>query len=215
MPIDSRRMLRWLALGAVALVLLLPALRLTGPAPFSLLRAAAEHSIALPEAALHRTYIYDFVLDRIAERPLLGWGLGTSRALPGGRERVPDPRLPNHELLPLHPHNGVLEIWVELGAAGALGFATAVWLVLMAIRRHAADRGSAAALAAAATGYMAIGLTAYGIWSSWWIETGILAAAASMGMLHRPLVPAATPCRERDAEMNGTETGHGGKSNAP
>lgn len=184
----GRRTLRWLALMFIAFMLLLPALRLIDTAPFSLLRtAAADYSLPLPGAVLHRTYIYDFVLGRIAERPLLGWGLGTSRVLPGGRDHVPDPNLNNHEFLPLHPHNGVLEVWVELGAVGILGLATIVWLVLTAIRRRAADLGTAAALAAAATAYMTIGLFAYSIWSSWWIATGILVAATAIGMLHLPL----------------------------
>ena len=195
---QGRRTLRWLALVCVALVLLLPALRLIDPAPFSLLRtAAADHGLTLPGAALHRTYIYDFVLGHIAERPFLGWGLGTSRVLPGGRDHVPDPNLSNREFLPLHPHNGVLEVWVELGAAGALGFAAIVWLVLTAIRRRSADRGTAAALAAAATAYLTVGLFAYGIWSSWWIATGILAAATAVGMLHSPLMRAATQREEQ------------------
>ena len=194
---QGRRTLRWLAIVFVGLVLLLPALRLIDPAPFSLLRtAAADHGLTLPGAVLHRTYIYDFVLGRIAERPLLGWGLGTSRVLPGGRDHVPDPNLNNHEFLPLHPHNGVLEVWVELGAAGALGFAAIIWLVLTAIGRRSADRGTAAALAAAATAYMTIGLFAYSIWSSWWIATGILAAATAIGMVHPPLMRAGTQRRE-------------------
>ena len=97
----------------------------------------------------------------------------------------------------MHPHNGVLEVWVELGAAGALGVAAIIWLVLTAIRRRSADRGTAAALAAAATAYMTVGLFAYGIWSSWWIATGILAAATAIGMLHPPLTRAATQREEQ------------------
>lgn len=194
----GRGTLRWLAAAFVALVLLAPAPRLVDPAPFSLLRnAAGEHGLILPGAVLHRTYIYDFVLDRIAERPLLGWGLGTSRVMPGGRGHVPDPDLKNHELLPLHPHNGVLEVWVELGAAGALGFAAVVWLTLTAVRRRAADRGTAAALAAAMTAYLTIGQFAYGIWSSWWIAAGLLAAATAVGMLDPPPAHVGVQCGEQ------------------
>ena len=36
-----------------------------------------------PNSFIHRLHIWDFTLDRIAERPLLGWGLDTSRAIPG------------------------------------------------------------------------------------------------------------------------------------
>ncbi len=194
---QGRRTLRSLALVFVALVLLLPALRLIDPAPFSLLRtAAADHGLTLPGSVLHRTYIYDFVLGRVAERPLLGWGLGTSRVLPGGGDYVPDPNLNNNEFLPLHPHNGVLQVWVELGAVGTLGFAAIVWLVFTAIRRRVADRGTAAALAAAMTAYMTVGQFSYGVWSSWWLATGILAAATAIGLVHSPLIGAATQHRD-------------------
>jgi O-antigen ligase len=181
---QGRRTLQWLALAFVVSVLVMPALRVIDPAPFALLRnAAADHRLTLPGSILHRTYIYDFVLNRIAERPLLGWGLGTSRVLPGGSDRVPDPNLKNREFLPLHPHNSVLQVWVELGVVGALGFAAIIWLVLTAIRRHAIDRSTAASLTAALTAYMTIGQFAFGIWSSWWIATGILAAATAIGIL--------------------------------
>src|SRR5262249_19741940 len=34
----------------------------------------------------HRMLIWRFVSDRIAERPVLGWGLNSSRAIPGGKD---------------------------------------------------------------------------------------------------------------------------------
>ena len=39
-----------------------------------------------PNSFIHRLLIWDFTLERIAERPLLGWGLDTSRAIPGGTD---------------------------------------------------------------------------------------------------------------------------------
>ncbi len=203
----SRAALRGLAVAVVTLVFLLPALRLVDPAPFSLLRtAAASQGVTLPGSVIQRTYMYDFVLARIAERPLLGWGLETSSVLPGGQERVPHPTLDDHEFLTSHPHNGVLEVWVELGPVGALGYAAVLWLVVGAIRRHAADRATAAALAAAATGYVVVGLFAYSIWSSWWIATGILATATAIGMLHSP-ASACGPQREKQRPDDETDRG--------
>ena len=88
----------------------------------------------LPTSALHRMLIWDFTAERIAERPLLGWGMEASRTVPGGRGqpeaaaldrmRVTDPGQrrwfaePHVQILPLHPHNGALQLWLELGAVG-------------------------------------------------------------------------------------------------
>ncbi|MFC7608386.1 hypothetical protein [Teichococcus aestuarii] len=41
---------------------------------------------AIPPSAAHRVLIWEFVLERIGERPLLGWGGESSRSLPGGRD---------------------------------------------------------------------------------------------------------------------------------
>ena len=49
----------------------------------------AQSVPGLPNSFIHRLLIWDFTLNRIAERPLFGWGLDTSRAIPGGVERRP------------------------------------------------------------------------------------------------------------------------------
>ena len=51
-------------------------------------------------SAGHRLLIWSFVGERIAEHPLLGWGLDASRAIPGGKDEV----RPGLSRLPLHPH---------------------------------------------------------------------------------------------------------------
>ena len=88
----------------------------------------------IPPSAAHRLLIWDFVILRIAERPLLGWGMEASRSLPGHATTPPggpgplrpgwrrDARLAGRraELLPLHPHNGALQLRLELGWPGVL-----------------------------------------------------------------------------------------------
>jgi O-antigen ligase len=76
-------------------------------------------------SAGHRLLIWSFVGDRIAERALAGWGLDSSRAVPGGE----DPIRPGETWLPLHPHNAPLQLWLELGAPGAVLFALLIALV--------------------------------------------------------------------------------------
>lgn len=73
-------------------------------------------------SVVYRMYAWEFVTDRIIERPVRGWGLGGSKKFGGETaEIVNDPIMGDlGEPVPLHPHNGILQIWLELGAAGAL-----------------------------------------------------------------------------------------------
>jgi exopolysaccharide production protein ExoQ len=121
-------------------------------------------------SAWHRLEIWSFVGERIAERPLLGWGLDASRAIPGGTALTPEGR----QWLPLHPHNAPLQLWLELGVPGAALFALFVarlWLALGAVgwpRLYAAAAGGSLV-----TG-LVVALGSYGIWQEWLIGTEFL-----------------------------------------
>jgi O-antigen ligase len=121
----------------------------------------------------HRAEIWSFVAGRIAERPLLGWGLDSSRAMPGGKDKVDGA----NEVLPLHPHNGILQLWLELGAIGAaIGAAIAMraaWRATDPDEDPATRFAMAGSLAAA----LAVYATAYGAWQGWWMATLWLVAA--------------------------------------
>ena len=71
---------------------------------------------------VYRMYAWEFVLNRISEHPVIGWGLDGSKEF--GEESslvISDPIMGTlGEPVPSHPHNGVLEVWLELGIFGAL-----------------------------------------------------------------------------------------------
>lgn len=100
-------------------------------------------------------------IDRIADHPLRGWGLEASRAF--GPSIV------------LHPHDGALQVWLELGAAGAVLAATFWGLV---ISRLAAPRPASPAIAAAAASgvYLLFGALNFGVWQGWWLALGVVIA---------------------------------------
>jgi exopolysaccharide production protein ExoQ len=115
-------------------------------------------------SAGHRLLIWSFVGDHIAERPLVGWGLDSSRDIPGGKDLI----RPYETWLPLHPHNAALQLWLELGLPGAVLFALLgawLWRALAAAdwpRLYAAAAGGSLATALLAT------TGTYGIWQEWW-----------------------------------------------
>lgn len=127
----------------------------------------------------HRVAIWDFVTARIAERPLLGWGLNSSRVIPGGHEKVGQ----NAEILPLHPHDMALQLWLELGAPGAaLGALMILYIARAAGRLR--DRPAAQAFALAAIIAAAVnGSAGYDLWHPWWIAFLWLASAFSIAAL--------------------------------
>ena len=110
--------LRFVILGVLVLgVLALPFVLPYRPDPATACRLANNKA-----SALHRLYIWDFAAERIAERPILGWGLDGSRRLPGGDAPVIIRRCDaalqpvgnvrvDGTVMPLHPHNAILQVW--------------------------------------------------------------------------------------------------------
>ncbi|HZK90581.1 MAG TPA: O-antigen ligase family protein [Stellaceae bacterium] len=155
--------------AAIASVLLILTAPLVFP-PLARVEAVRDRAEAFKFSAWHRLEIWSFAGSRIAERPLLGWGLDSSRAIPGGTALTPD----GHQWLPLHPHNAPLQLWLELGVPGAALFAlfaARLWLALGAVAWP--PLYAAAAGGSLVTG-LVVALGSYGIWQEWMIGSEFL-----------------------------------------
>lgn len=140
----------------------------------------------LPDSAAHRVMIWQYAAGKIAERPLLGWGLDAARSIPDARRVIPW-RMHESETrantmttvvqMPLHPHNVPLQWWLELGVPGAVLGTTVALLALLGAMGRGHDRADrAAALGLVAAG-MTVAVISYGAWQSWWLLTMFLAAS--------------------------------------
>ncbi|MCB8819987.1 O-antigen ligase family protein [Microvirga rosea] len=107
----------------------------------------------------------------IRQQPVLGAGFGVS---PKMRDAAVADRIPSEDETLLgvgHPHNGMMQIWVELGGIGALLALAVILLLLRAIDGQTRLVAAASlALLAAAT---AVAMVGHGAWQGWW--------AASLG----------------------------------
>lgn len=147
-----------LAAGSSALVFAMPLLVWAAISTHRY-EAMAAH---LPLSWAERTSYWRFAVDRIAEHPLRGWGMDASRAMAPG--------------LILHPHNGALQLWLELGLPGALLGAALCGGVFLGLARPRRDLDAMTGAATAAA-YLTIGLVSFGVWQEWWIGLGLIAAS--------------------------------------
>ena len=115
-------------------------------------------------SGLHRLHIWHFASQRIAEAPVLGWGMDAARRIPGGGRKLAG----GGNVMSVHPHNAGLQIWLELGGIGAV-----LWAALLAglwLRVASLPEPSTRA---AATGLLLSGLVvanlSFGIWQTWWL----------------------------------------------
>ena len=105
--------------------------------------------------------------DWIGDHPLRGWGIDASRMFGPG--------------ITLHPHNGPLQVWLELGLIGASA-AAVFWFVAIASQsqpRRDVGRGVAVGTAVA---YLTFSAVSFGVWQEWWLAVGGLAAAGCMAV---------------------------------
>lgn len=133
---------------------------------------AKEYGHVIPISYIHRLLIWNFVMTKVIDHPVIGQGVGTSKFTPINEE---DKFFYKDEMLsplPLHPHNNVLQIFLELGIVGLALFALYVWQILSRINNIAfqtKDKLWGAAANAAFINYFFVGMVSFGIWQSWWM----------------------------------------------
>jgi O-antigen ligase len=156
--------LRWPTGGPRLMAAKVAALSLLMPAVVWWVRAFGDYGELESEVQLSwgaRMSYWSHTLDWILERPLRGWGLDASRAMGAG--------------IQLHPHNGALQIWLELGLAGAAA-AAAFWGLSLARLARPRPSLAMAGVAGSVTAYILFAWLNFGAWQAWWLALGAFVA---------------------------------------
>jgi O-antigen ligase len=113
----------------------------------------------------HRLYIWHFAARKALEKKFFGWGVGASQYIPDAGKEV-EPGLVN---LCSHPHNNYSQIWLELGASGAI----IVALFFFVFGKHLSAKGGrlyqSTTFAAFSATLVIIGMS-YSAWHMWWLS---------------------------------------------
>ncbi|MSO93446.1 MAG: O-antigen ligase family protein [Rhodospirillales bacterium] len=195
------RAMVWAAGALVGLgVLAAPLLPKALPPTAELVREAPN----LAPSVYHRIAIWQVAVKHVEQAPILGHGFDTARALYGKETKVErsfyDKEgvrrwVSQYEPIPLHPHNGILQIWLELGTVGALLGGAILLSVVRAIGRHGGRRLDRAMALGVFVAGLFIASVSFGIWQSWWLCGLWLVGAFT----------AAVMCREERAPDRQTE----------
>lgn len=138
---------------------------------------------SLVGSLVHRYHIWRFASDAAAKKPFLGWGFDASRSLPGGHESFAK----GAEMLPLHPHNAILQVWLELGVPGLIILAMILWRAYLPEGWELFSKRETLLRAVTTTVILIAANATFGMWQSWWMAS-IALAMASMSLWHEDQV---------------------------
>lgn len=182
--------LRWPCAAPVAAVAALIGYAAVAPtvsAQWFTVEAARTLWPSPPRTWEHRVGMWSYAAAEISSVGLLGAGYDASRVLADRGDIIGDiapgasPAVAEMEAIRLHPHNAVLQIWLELGAPGAAALMLVLAGIGAAFLRSRAPVPSRAGAAGALAAMSVPFLIGFGIWQGWWLATlGLVAASAAL-----------------------------------
>ena len=157
----------WVVLGILIVVLSAAAPWVIKPVQQILLSDYVEGEIEdrppslIRQASIpHRFDVWNFAASKVLEKPLTGHGIGAMRFLEAD-EWMPFQKADTV----LHPHNIVLQIWVEFGVLGLLP-ASLFFLYMIYRMNRIGGQNSRLGLAVFLS-VLCMASTGYGLWQSW------------------------------------------------
>ncbi len=128
------------------------------------------YGLILEEKILHRRVIWSFSKEKILEKPFFGHGIFSSRII-GDQYKIINNENKMLPAIPLHPHNSILQLWLELGVIGIILFYTFLYQIINKIYKiRKINRQYAAFSLVSLFQIFLIGQFSYGFWQIWWIS---------------------------------------------
>lgn len=141
--------------------------------------ASVTHNFIKKSSFYHRLYIWKFVSGEVLSKPWTGWGLDASRhkyfseikiSAKEIRNQTPFLEISCLDLLPLHPHNLPLQLWLELGFPGIFLIIYLISLTVIMIPQIFKENLSKPAAYASFASALVMSMGSYGTWQSWWVS---------------------------------------------
>lgn len=128
------------------------------------------YSLFLNNSYFYRLLIWEYFAHKFFEKPLLGWGLGSSRYLydkPNAIDKFDNV---------IHPHKSVLQAYVELGVFGGVLFSLFVAALFWLIQKHVKDRLSVAVCNATLLFGLVLADMTHNLWRNYYLSLATITA---------------------------------------
>ena len=139
----------------------------------------------LPLSFVSRLESYQYVLNRIHQKWIMGWGVEASRGWKDTVDVEAFGKVVQYRIVPGHPHNMGLHVWAETGLIGA--FLLSVFIILLGERLYRTGSRDKAVIASAAAiwaGALIYATFSYSLWNdAFWV--GILFLASGVLIVSR------------------------------
>lgn len=129
-----------------------------------------KYYTSLPSSVVSRVEIWDLTLDRVKERPLLGWGLDSYDYIED-RGEVSTLYTKPMTIIHMHPHNGFVQILYELGLIGLVMVLCLIFAVMRQLYRSGSRGIVVRLLAVYSVIAFAAMLPSFGMWQGWLIAS--------------------------------------------
>lgn len=144
----------------------------------------AQQGFLIDASIPHRVEVWKFVSEQIFKSPLYGHGVESTRSLRAGYIMK---HMRSDSVI--HPHNAVLQIWVEFGMIGiALAMAFVMWLILRLDTLPAALQRYHSMFFIVMLGVLSMG---YGLWQVWLI--GMIQTLVALALMAARMTGADIP----------------------
>jgi O-antigen ligase len=118
--------------------------------------------------------IWSYTKEKILERPLVGHGFFSSRFI-GEDYKIIDIKNDKKSAIPLHPHNFIMQVWLELGLLGIIVFYFFIYNLIKRLKPFTEKQFYLSAFPIVSfIQVFFIGQLSYGFWQSWWIAIIII-----------------------------------------
>lgn len=126
----------------------------------------------LPFSAKHRLFIWNYSANKIIQKPFLGWGHNSSKQFKIPENEMIDYNGISISPLPMHPHNNLLQILLEIGIIGLIAYLALIvkYLFLWSNLAHSSSNIKAAGYAWFAC-FFIISMISFNMWQGWWLCT--------------------------------------------
>jgi O-antigen ligase len=169
---------RWPRAGVAGVAAIIVAFLAFAPlARFLPVETLFAHGEGAPASWLQRLLIWKTTARAAIDCLPFGCGAEAARTIgaTAGTANVPGWAQPL-PVLPIHPHNVFLEIWLELGIPGVIFFAGAIVNGAGAILKAELPAGARAVVAATAAGLVASASLEWSLWQVWRLGAVVLVA---------------------------------------